>query len=513
MSKVISFWVLCSLLLFVIAGCGESVETEADVETELDELAAGLGFDLNYDTDSGPDLSIVQQGEKLVQINSPVHEERFGPNDEILLNGEAYIGNDQIDESEMEWYSDLDGFLGSGPELSAHDLSVGMHEISLHAGGLKSYITISKLTKDWTIMLYMSGDNNLEANGIEDINEMEMVGSDSNVNIIAVFDRTPGYDYSNGNWTDTRYFYITSDGNASTINSTLLGNAGEREMDRASSLALWTWYGVTNYPAAKYALIIWDHGSGWEKDGDDDPVKGSCSDDTSGWGELEIWEVRWALMAAFNHLSINKIDLLGYDACLMGMAEVAMQTTDIVDTFVGSEENEGLDGWEYDRWLSALTSNPSASSTTLGSYIVDAYYGSWGYDTLSAQNTGNDSNFISALNAFADAMTAALPTYKTQISNARLYTKKFNGSNFIDLYDFTIRIKNQSLPGSVLTAATNLQSAMSSYIIAYNGSAANSYGASVWFPGSMNATSMNTYQSLTQWAALTTWDEFLNNYF
>lgn len=513
MPKATAILIIILFAMLIIAGCAETTETEDDVETEFGELASSMGFDLQFDTNAGPDQSYVRQGARTVQITSPVHEARFGPSDAIMLSGEAYIGDEQVDEQKMNWYSDLDGFLGSGPELSIEYLSVGMHEVSLRANGLEARITISKLDKDWTILLYMSGDNNLEANGIEDINEMENIGSDSNVNVVVVFDRTPYYDSSNGNWTDTRYFYITADSNTSTINSILLGNAGEREMDRPASLALWTWYGVTNFPAAKYALIIWDHGSGWEKDVDENPVKGSCSDDTSGWGELEIWEVRWALNAAFGYLPISKLDLLGYDACLMGMAEVAAQTSDIVDTFVGSEDNEGLDGWEYDRWLSDLTSNPAANSATLGNYIVDAYYGWSGYDTLSAQNTANDVNFINALNAFADELTAALSANKSKITTARSYTKKFNGNSFIDLYDFTIKIKNQSLPSSLLTAATNLQSAMSNYIIANGGSAANAYGATVWFPGYMNANSMSTYKNYTRWASTTTWDEFLEAYF
>ena len=42
---------------------------------------------------------------------------------------------------------------------------------------------------EWTIMIYMDADNDLEGAGIEDINEMEVVGSTSEIN--------PQIDYRN----------------------------------------------------------------------------------------------------------------------------------------------------------------------------------------------------------------------------------------------------------------------------------------------------------------------------
>jgi len=40
---------------------------------------------------------------------------------------------------------------------------------------------------DWTIMVYMNGDNNLETEAVADFLEMAKVGSDDHVNIIASF--------------------------------------------------------------------------------------------------------------------------------------------------------------------------------------------------------------------------------------------------------------------------------------------------------------------------------------
>ena len=41
-------------------------------------------------------------------------------------------------------------------------------------------------TADWTVLVYIAGDNNLEAMGLLDLNEMEAVGSSPDVNIVAI---------------------------------------------------------------------------------------------------------------------------------------------------------------------------------------------------------------------------------------------------------------------------------------------------------------------------------------
>ena len=57
----------------------------------------------------------------------------------------------------------------------------------------------------WTIMVYMSGDNNLEDYIVKDIElELGLAGSDANVKIVALADRGPGYDTSRGDWRTTK---------------------------------------------------------------------------------------------------------------------------------------------------------------------------------------------------------------------------------------------------------------------------------------------------------------------
>ena len=45
----------------------------------------------------------------------------------------------------------------------------------------------------WTFLVYLDGDNNLEDAAIDDLNEMEVVGSTADANIVVQIDHTPTY--------------------------------------------------------------------------------------------------------------------------------------------------------------------------------------------------------------------------------------------------------------------------------------------------------------------------------
>ncbi|MEW6069922.1 MAG: hypothetical protein AB1485_04835, partial [Candidatus Thermoplasmatota archaeon] len=123
-----------------------------------------------------------------------------------------------VSESENKFdftraYSELDAQPQSAPELSSSEQSV----LSF------------KAVKEWTFMVYMCADNDLEAAGIDDFNEMEYAGSTADINIIVEFDRHPNYDTSNGDWSTTRRYYVTTDpgGYNSAIQSDLIADLGE----------------------------------------------------------------------------------------------------------------------------------------------------------------------------------------------------------------------------------------------------------------------------------------------
>ena len=152
-----------------------------------------------------------------------------------------------------------------------------------------------------------------------------------------------------------------------------------------------TW-SVTNYPAEHYALILWDHGGG---------IDGVCWDEDNGDDNINIFELRNALNTIYTDLGI-KLDILGFDACLMGMIEIAYQVRDYVDYVVFSEEVIYEYGWPYSEILEDLVNNPDMSPAEFAKVIVDRYVESYnnGSNGISYDATMSAIN-ISALTKFA----------------------------------------------------------------------------------------------------------------
>jgi len=109
----------------------------------------------------------------------------------------------------------------------------------------------------------LAGDNNLEGAGIDDFLEMSSVGSSSAVNIVVQFDRIPGYDDSYGDWTSCKRFCVTPGMTPTPANA--ISDLGECNMGDPNTLDEFVMWATTDYPADKYALILWNHGSGCKK--------------------------------------------------------------------------------------------------------------------------------------------------------------------------------------------------------------------------------------------------------
>jgi len=232
---------------------------------------------------------------------------------------------------------------------------------SVENTGIVSYETRAN-NGNWTFMVYMDADNDLEYAGINDFLEMAMVGTNSNLNIVVQLDRIIGFSSSYGDWTDTKRFHITYGMTPTPSNAT--EDLGEINMGNPQSLIDFLQWGISTYPSEHYALILWDHGLG---------IRDFCVDDSNN-DELDIFELKTALSATIANTVLDKIDIVGFDACLMSMAEIAYEIKDYANYMVASEQEEPQDGWPYNDILSSIVSNPDMLPIELGTVIVDSYY-------------------------------------------------------------------------------------------------------------------------------------------
>ena len=367
-------------------------------------------------------------------------------------------------------------------------------------------ITLNTIpTKKWTILIYIAADNNLERYGIEDINEMEMVGSDNNINIVVQIDRRIGYDSTNGDWTDTRRGIILKDSDETQIESTLT-SLGELNMANGQTLVDFITWGQERCPAENYALILWDHGTGVMNN----LVEGGVCNDVNNEGDyLTYAEIKSAIIG-------KEIDILGFDACLMASVEFYYALQNHTDIFIGAEGFEPGEGWPYDVFLNWLKSNPDTNSTQFSRTIVDNYitslYQLGREGTLSSVNSSNINEIMTTFSNYITALTEKMNIYRNIISSVRNSIKTYYYQPYIDLYEFIYKL-NSSIPEFTELANTVLNAISTGVVNArYRG---NSYydsnGLSIYFPSTYDGFSY-IYCNLP-WSLDGYWDEFLIKYY
>jgi hypothetical protein len=371
-------------------------------------------------------------------------------------------------------------------------------------------VTTSSPQAKWTLMIYLDADNNLEMAGIDDFLEMATVGSNPQINIVLQMDRWMGYG-GYGSWTGTRRFLVKKNDTPSVAP---LQDLGEKNMGDPITLQNFVEWAVTSFPAEKYALVIWNHGDGWrlmreqmamksrkastEVSPDTAAAYKAVSQDVTNNDILYMKEVQIALESAKNRLMDRlatnlKLDIVAFDACLMGMVEVAYALRNVANYIVGSEQTEPGDGWPYDRILTELAANPSMTARDLASLIVTKYgeqYGSSGLTTQSALDISNLNNLALRIDAF----TAAANTDWNNIKTARANSLRFNAGCppevcwGIDLWNFSDEVYNRVSSPAIKIAAQAVKDAVQQIVVReYHSSLMpKARGVAIYFPQTLS---------------------------
>jgi hypothetical protein len=103
---------------------------------------------------------------------------------------------------------------------------------------------------EWTVIVYSAADDEvLEKNKWFDVNEMELVGSNSQLNIVVQIDRYSGAFTGDGDWSDTRRYLIIQDSDLNHIASPVVESVGEVDTGNPQTLIDFVTWAVQNYPA------------------------------------------------------------------------------------------------------------------------------------------------------------------------------------------------------------------------------------------------------------------------
>ncbi|MFN3410540.1 MAG: clostripain-related cysteine peptidase [Exilispira sp.] len=304
-------------------------------------------------------------------------------------------------------------------------------------GGGGSGITLPQPKKSWTILVYLDADNNLSSYGDYDINEMKAVGSDSNINIVVLWDNAGS---THG------YYYIQTTG------AILLKDVGEVNMGSETTAKNFIDYATLNFPADHYMWIFWNHGGAVDRSL---TPKGVCWDDTNSSDHLSEVEQK-SIISYLNSKTGKMLDVLAYDACLMACAELIYQFRGMASYLASSEQTIPGNGYDY-RFISYIKNNPTTTAYYAAKAIFDYYkstYSTTSDVTFSVVNLSYASNLGTALNNFATAAKNS-GISGTTFKNLKP-TSSFSGYTW-DLYVYMNNIYNNS---SITTTVKNYAKAV-----------------------------------------------------
>jgi len=257
-------------------------------------------------------------------------------------------------------------------------------------------------------------------------------------------------------------------------------------------------FGAQRYPSKATALILMNHGSGFyvppemlsrggETSARRAPVpaqrqrrrrplfhttqerllnrpptsRGIAYDDGAG-DCLDNQELKRVLAKAHRLLG-RKVDVVGMDACLMTMLEVAYQLRDHAKVLVGSEELEPGPGWPHAAILRELTTRPAMTAPELGATIVTRYVDSYRHGsedaTQSAIDLGQLSDLVEAVDVLARRLLAGIKSaaLAAALHGARRRTLQFFDGLYVDLHHLARNLATATGDGRVAAACRDVQ--------------------------------------------------------
>jgi len=291
-------------------------------------------------------------------------------------------------------------------------------------------------TPHWTIMMYGAGNNNLDVSNnntsfiIQDAQDMEKVGSQPTINIVAMIasERTGG---------QAKYYKIEyhPSENPDQISSPMLADKGTKDMSDPATLREFINYCKANYPAEHYLLIVDDHGAGWP---------GSCSDELNGGGGLlTMIELKNAIAQS----DLQRVDIVTFHACLMAMVEVGYELKSVADYMTACQFTMPMQNvLGADLWLAWLKDNSTASAHDLAQKIAEKV-------RVAAENKQKTAHYAmidlaqmqtlgATIGNFGNVLVTEGNEHWDQVQHAwsQTHTTQYDNPTYVDLREFANKV-------------------------------------------------------------------------
>jgi hypothetical protein len=400
--------------------------------------------------------------------------------------------------------------------------------------------------RKWTVLYYFAGNNNISEDMLVKMSRLERFGSDENVNVVTQLGQPDGSPYPGA----TR-FLVEKNPNPgpeplplhSRKRPVVYGGSGEEPVRKApdlvsrpverlgkvnmaepQALSDFVSWGIKNYPAEHYLVVLMDHGYGF---------LGTVQDDGS--GKLMSMPELSSALADSEKKTGRKVDVVGFDSCLMQQAEVVHQIGEHAGYVVGSEEVEYPFGFPEGRMVGRLEEELKKGAVEperMARIMVEEGAKDSSMKTISAFDLKETRTLEKALDGLAGALMdsqVSRETLRKVITSTQSYCSVFPEdklcTNYRDLYDFCQRliqspdIKDSKVMEAALRTADVLQKAVLAQKTPGEG-IENSQGLSIYLPADgipasydekinrLSAKPKEAYLGLSL-SRNTRWDEFL----
>ncbi len=378
---------------------------------------------------------------------------------------------------------------------------------STQGSGLLHVNPFNTTTTKWTVLVYINAANDLAPFSTLNVNQMEKVAGNPQVRFVLQWKQATAA-WPSSTFNGTRRYLVKPD-TSSQIASELVQDMGtEVDMGQAQTLQDFVNWGKTFYPADRYCLIIWNHGSGWKRS---PALSRAVSFDDETGNAIMTWELASAIGS-------NHPDIVAWDASLMQMMEVAYEIKDHTDFVVGSEESPPGEGYPYDLVFSQFRDNPDASTKQLTKAFVDGMLNNPNYVnrkiTQSSIETAKLDDLAGSLSALATQLIANKDTIGSEIQNIRSTAQAYSPNStrvFRDIGHLCDLINAQIAIPAVQSAALDVKAKLQAALAweGHNSNSPNSQGLSIDFSSSSLFNTLQSDYVQLRLAQTTQWNEWL----
>lgn len=384
---------------------------------------------------------------------------------------------------------------------------------------------------EWLVMVYIAGRNDLTTFAPLNVNQIESglytaVNSQAKLTpikfVVAYSNMEYGSDFT-GEEGMTAYL-VQPDSDMNTMKSQNLFPMKGADSGNVRSLDYFVSRAVSQFPARKKALIIWNHGKG---------IEGIASDFVFN-SQMEIRNLSKTLESLVKRMN-SKFDVLAMDACLMQMASVAYEFKDYAKYIVASEQPIPGEGYNYE----AIAQNAALNNLDAEDFsrlLVQTYSSKY-----STRNYGFPTTLSSIRSSAMPALRSKINKWTTEIMKDRTFYKNFVNSaayrrtpkmyqyySSVDLTGLIDEInKVQNVSPAIVAAGNDLKNYINNSLFVENYSQNHDFsnGIAVYMPFCFDAQNNELYEKLfddsceyktnayegLKFSRESAWDDFVRN--